>query len=46
MGVRFVRWGYLLTPEDTGTALTETWEFLPGGIAVFEEKYSCKSCSP
>jgi hypothetical protein len=39
VGGSFVHWGYLLTPADAGTTLTETWEFLPGGIAMFEEKY-------
>jgi hypothetical protein len=39
VGDGFVRWSYILTPEDTGTILSETWEFLPGGIALFEEKY-------
>ena len=39
VGGSFVRWGYLLTPADTGTALSETWDFLPDGIAMFEEKY-------
>lgn len=39
VGGSFVRWGYLLTPGDAGTILTETWEFLPPGIAMFKEKY-------
>ncbi len=34
-----VRWGYTLTPEGTRTILTESWDFLPGGIAFFEEKF-------
>ncbi|WP_104168597.1 SRPBCC family protein [Arthrobacter sp. SX1312] len=34
-----VCWGYTLTPAGTGTTLTESWEFLPAGIAVFEEKF-------
>lgn len=38
-GGSFVRWSYLLTPTAAGTTLTETWEFLPAGIAMFEEKY-------
>ncbi|WP_235009287.1 hypothetical protein [Arthrobacter sp. SLBN-83] len=28
-----------MTPADNGTTLTETWEFLPDGIAMFGEKY-------
>ncbi len=39
VGGSLVRWGYTLTPADTGTTLSESWEFLPGGIAMFEEKY-------
>jgi len=39
VGGRFVRWGFTLTPADGGTVLSETWEFLPEGIAMFEEKY-------
>ena len=34
-----VRWGYTLTPAGFGTTLTESWEFLPGGIAFFEDKF-------
>lgn len=39
VGGSFVRWGYLLTPGVAGITLSETWEFLPAGIAMFEEKY-------
>lgn len=39
VGGRFVRWGFSLTPTETSTTLTETWEFLPDGVAMFEEKY-------
>jgi len=39
VGGSFVRWGFTLAPVDTGTSLTESWEFLPGGIAMFEEKF-------
>ncbi len=39
VGGSFVRWGFTLAPVETGTSLTESWEFLPGGIAMFEEKY-------
>lgn len=40
VGGRFVRWGFTLTPTHNGTTLTESWEFLPEGIAMFREKYS------
>ncbi len=39
VGGSFVRWGFSLTPAGTGTTLTESWEFLPAGIAMFEEKF-------
>ncbi|MDP9888313.1 SRPBCC family protein [Pseudarthrobacter enclensis] len=39
VGGRFVRWGFTLTPADAGTTLTESWEFLPEGIAMFKDKY-------
>lgn len=39
VGGSFVRWGFRLTPAETGPTLTESWEFLPGGIAMFEEKF-------
>lgn len=39
VGGRFVRWGFTMTPADAGTTLTESWEFLPDGIAMFEEKF-------
>ncbi|WP_026553360.1 SRPBCC family protein [Arthrobacter sp. H20] len=39
VGGSVVRWGFTLAPADTGTILSESWEFLPAGIAMFEEKY-------
>ena len=39
VGGSFVRWGYTLSSAETGTILSESWEFLPGGIALFEERY-------
>lgn len=39
VGGSLVRWSYTVAPMDGGTALTESWEFLPGGIAFFQEKY-------
>ncbi|TPV48592.1 SRPBCC family protein [Pseudarthrobacter phenanthrenivorans] len=43
VGGKFVRWGFTLTPADDGTILTESWEFLPDGIAMFEEKFGDKA---
>lgn len=39
VGGRFVRWDFGLSPADAGTILSESWESLPEGIAMFEEKY-------
>ncbi len=39
VGGSFVRWGFTFAPSGGGTTLTESWEFLPGGIAMFEEKF-------
>ncbi len=39
VGGAWVRWGYTFTPVDGGTRVTESWEFLPAGIARFEERY-------
>jgi hypothetical protein len=39
VGGAWVRWGYTLTPVDGGTRLTESWDFLPAGIARFGERY-------
>jgi Polyketide cyclase / dehydrase and lipid transport len=39
VGGSWVRWGYTFTPVDAGTELTESWEFLPGGIARFHDRY-------
>jgi hypothetical protein len=33
------RWGYTLEPVDGGTRLTESWEFLPDGLAFMAERY-------
>jgi ribosome-associated toxin RatA of RatAB toxin-antitoxin module len=39
VGGRFVRWSFSMAPTGTGTVLTESWEFLPAGIAMFEERF-------
>ena len=35
----WVRWGYTFTGVDSGTQVTESWEFLPAGIAGFHDRY-------
>ena len=39
VGGRLVRWSFSMEPVDEGTRLTESWEFLPDGIAFFHERY-------
>jgi hypothetical protein len=39
VGQGWVRWAYTLAPEDGGTRLTESWQFLPAGLARFRERY-------
>ena len=39
VGGSYVRWGYTFTVIGEGTRVTESWEFLPGGIAMFKEKF-------
>lgn len=35
----WVRWGFTLDAVDGGTRLTQSWEFLPAGIAGFHERW-------
>jgi hypothetical protein len=35
----WTRWGYTFAGVDGGTELTESWEFLPGGEAMFDERF-------
>jgi len=39
----WVHWGYTFDAENDGTRLTETWEFLPAGIAGFRERYGAQA---
>ena len=39
VGGTFARWGYTFKPADGGTEITESWDFLPGGIAMFHERF-------
>jgi Polyketide cyclase / dehydrase and lipid transport len=38
-GGSWVRWSYTFTAVDGGTLVTESWEFLPDGVAGFHERY-------
>lgn len=39
VGDSLVKWVYSMEPVAEGTRLTESWEFLPNGIALFRERY-------
>jgi hypothetical protein len=39
VGGTYVRWGFTFEPTEGGTLVTESWEFLPEGIAMFVERY-------
>ncbi len=43
VGEGWVRWSYTFEPVDGGTRLTESWEFLPAGIARFHERYGSEA---
>jgi hypothetical protein len=35
----WTRWGYVFTPVNGATELTESWELLPSGVTMFEERF-------
>lgn len=39
VGEGYVRWGFTFDPVEEGTRLTESWEFLPAGLAMFDQRY-------
>lgn len=39
VGGSWVRWGYSFVAVEGGTQITESWEFLPDGIAGFGERF-------
>ncbi len=39
VGGSSVRWSYTFAPVAGGTEVTESWEFLPDGLARFDERY-------
>ena len=39
VGGSYVRWGYTFTAVGEETRVTESWEFLHGGIAMFKAKF-------
>ena len=45
VGSGYVRWGFTFDPVGTATNLTESWQFLPAGIAMFHEKYADRAAA-
>lgn len=45
VGGTFARWGFTMEPAGESTLLTESWEFLPAGIAMFEGKFGDRSAA-
>jgi Polyketide cyclase / dehydrase and lipid transport len=39
VGGSYVRWGFTFAPVEGGTLVTESWEFLPDGIAMFHSRH-------
>jgi hypothetical protein len=39
VGGTWARWGYAFRPVEGGTEVTESWEFLPGGLTMFKERF-------
>ena len=39
VGGSLVRWGFTTVAVEGGTELTESWEFLPAGQAMFRERF-------
>ncbi|MHB1087359.1 MAG: SRPBCC family protein [Acidimicrobiales bacterium] len=39
VGGTWTRWGYTFSEFEAGTVVTESWEFLPAGLARFEERF-------
>jgi hypothetical protein len=39
VGPQIARWGYTFTEVDGGTEVTESWEFLPDGQVIFEQRF-------
>ncbi len=39
VGGAYVRWGFTMEPVPEGTRLTESWRFLPDGVAMFHGRW-------
>jgi len=45
VGGSFARWSFTFDPDGSATKLTESWEFLPSGIAMFQDKYGDRAAA-
>jgi hypothetical protein len=45
VGRAFVRWSFRFDPYGAATRLTESWQFLPAGLAMFQEKYADRAAA-
>lgn len=43
VGEGWVNWNYAFAPSGSGMRLTESWEFPPAGLALFEKLYGEKA---
>jgi hypothetical protein len=43
VGEGYVRWGFRLEEEDSGTRLTEEWRFTDAGLASFAQRYGAEA---
>ncbi len=43
VGGAHVRWGYTFTPTGGGTLVTESWEMLPAGMELFQERFGAEA---
>lgn len=39
VGGSLVHWSYTFAVSDAGTLMTESWDFLPGGVALFHQRF-------
>jgi Polyketide cyclase / dehydrase and lipid transport len=43
VGAAMTRWGYTFAAVDGGTEVTESWQFFPTGLAVFDERFGVEA---
>ncbi len=43
VGGSWIRWSYTFAPAGGGTTVTESWDFLPAGIARFRERFGAEA---